>query len=103
MFWSSRKYPLDKTEFIALMDAHPNKKSISIPHTFEIIYEGTSFKYLSTLKYYLKVLQACLGVVEITHFMKQNQFIAPMDPYSYEKKASRYLKSLKYYRKARRP
>ena len=26
MSWGSRKYPLDKTEFIALMDAHPYEK-----------------------------------------------------------------------------
>ena len=31
------------------------KKSISIPHIFEILWKSTSFKYLSTLKYYLKV------------------------------------------------
>ena len=73
------------------------KKSISIPHIFEILSKTTSFKYLSTLKYYLKVLQACLGAVEITHFMKRNQFIASMDAYSYEIKTSPYLKSLKYY------
>ena len=57
------------------------KRSISIPHIFVILSKGTSFKYLSTLKYYLKVLQVCLGVVEITDFMKQNQFVAPMDAY----------------------
>ena len=43
---SSRKYPLDNTEFIAPMDAYPYEKK----------HLHTSFKYLSTLKYYLKVL-----------------------------------------------
>ena len=56
-------------------------KSISIPHIFVILSKGTSFKYLSTLKYYLKVLQVSLGVVEITDLMKRNQFVAPMDAY----------------------
>ena len=62
------------------------KKSIFIPHIFEILSKSTSFKYLSNFKYYLKVLQVCLGAVEITHFMKLNKIIASMDAYLHEKK-----------------
>ena len=39
MSWSSRKYPLDKTEFIAPIDAYPHEKTSP---------------YLISLKYYLK-------------------------------------------------
>ena len=88
MSWGSRKYLHDKTEFIAPMDAYSYEKSISIPDIFEILSKRTSLKYLRTLKYYLEVLQTFLGTVEITHFMKLNQFIAPMDAYSYVKSIS---------------
>ena len=42
MLWSSRKHPLDKTEFIAPIDAYPSQQSISILQ--------------KSLKYYLKAL-----------------------------------------------
>ena len=45
MVWSSRKHPLDKTEFNAPMDAYPSQKSISILQVFEILPQSTSFKY----------------------------------------------------------
>ena len=45
MLWSGRKHPLDKTEFIAPMDAYPSQKSISILHVFEILSQSTLFKY----------------------------------------------------------
>ena len=44
MSWSSRKYPPEKTEFIALMDAHPYKKKAS--------------PYLISLRYYPKALHS---------------------------------------------
>ena len=46
------------------------------------------------------ILEACLGAVESTHVIKQNHVVAPMDAFSYEKKASPYLKSFKYYLQA---
>ena len=49
MSWSSRKYPLDKTEFVVPTDAYPFEKSISIPHIFEILSKSTSFKYIKAL------------------------------------------------------
>ena len=42
---SSRKHPLDKTEFIAPMDAYPSQKSISILQVFEILSQSTLFIY----------------------------------------------------------
>ena len=45
MLWRSRKYPLDKTEFIAPMDAYPLQKSISILQVFEILSQSTLFIY----------------------------------------------------------
>ena len=45
MLWSSRKHPLDKTEFIAPMDAYPLQKCISILQVFEILSQSTLFKY----------------------------------------------------------
>ena len=45
MLWSNRKHPLDKTEFIAPMDAYPSQKSISILRVFEILSQSTLFKY----------------------------------------------------------
>ena len=50
MSWSSRKYPLDKIEFIAPMDAYPFEKKASL--------------YLS-LKYYLKALHSKFKHFEI--------------------------------------
>ena len=93
MPWNSRKHPLCRTEFIAHIDTFTYAKEHLYPsylHTpysiLEISYQSTLFKYSSTLKYYLKVLQACLCAVENTHLMKPNQFIASMDVYPYAKK-----------------
>ena len=43
--WSSRKQPLDKTEFIVTTDAYPSQKSMSILQVFEILSQSTLFKY----------------------------------------------------------
>ena len=43
MLGSSRKHPPDKTEFIALTDAYPSQKSISIHQVFETS-QSTLFK-----------------------------------------------------------
>ena len=45
MLWSSRKHPLDKTEFIAPVDVYPSQKIISILQVFEILSQSTLFKY----------------------------------------------------------
>ena len=45
MLWSSRKHPLDKTEFTATMDAYPSQKSMSILQVFEILSQNSLFKY----------------------------------------------------------
>ena len=42
---ASRKYPPDKTEFIAPMDAHSSQKSISTHQVFKILSQSTLFKY----------------------------------------------------------
>ena len=42
---SIRKHPPVKTEFIALMDAYPLQKSISILQVFETLSQSTLFKY----------------------------------------------------------
>ena len=41
---SSRKYPLDKTEFIAPADAYLSQKSNSILQVFEKLSQSTLFK-----------------------------------------------------------
>ena len=41
---SSKKYAPDKTEFIALMDAYPSQKSISILQVSEKLSQSTLFK-----------------------------------------------------------
>ena len=45
MLWRSRKHPLDKTEFIAPMDAYPSQKGISILQILEILSQSTLFIY----------------------------------------------------------
>ena len=45
MLWSSRKHPLDKTEFFAPIDAYSPPKSISILQVFEVLSQSTLFKY----------------------------------------------------------
>ena len=45
MLWSSRKHPLNKTEFIAPMETYPSQKSISILQIFKISSQSTLFKY----------------------------------------------------------
>ena len=49
MLWSIRKHPLDKTEFIAPMDAYLSQKSISILQVFETLYLKTLYLNIKAL------------------------------------------------------